>query len=285
MVFVLPRVFAPGKSEVTIFIKTLTGETHIIRAFPSETVLDIKEKSERAGGISVDQQRLIHAGKQLEDGLTLRHYNIQNGYTLHMFLPTLSGRKPVILLYPPAPVDTTVTLELSPFWSFSALYPKSPSSKLQQAAQDPKVSLLTVPFGTSRKQNQTRFYEFSVWGNSSYFLLIDARPSGETPTPHDRLHTFCFAPSTHPHSTCPVVKLVSRLSWPVTSSAFLEGALERLGLNMRERCDMVTYWLPLLEPSAFNVIYFVNVERFEKAARLTIAPAPDVTIRVFMAFR
>eukprot|EP00903_Cladosiphon_okamuranus_P006595 g6442.t1 len=40
-----------------------------------------------------------------------------------------------------------------------------------------------------------------------------------------------------------------------------------------------------LEPSPFNVIYFVNVERYEKAARLTIVPASDVPIRVFMAFR
>ncbi|CAM9723105.1 unnamed protein product [Ectocarpus sp. 8 AP-2014] len=54
---------------------------------------------------------------------------------------------------------------------------------------------------------------------------------------------------------------------------------------MRERCDMVTYWLPQLESSPFSVIYFVDVERYEKAARLTIAPAPDVTIGVFMAFR
>ncbi len=54
---------------------------------------------------------------------------------------------------------------------------------------------------------------------------------------------------------------------------------------MRERCDMVTYWLPRLESSPFNVIYFVETARYEQAARLTIVPAPDVTIRVFMAFR
>ncbi|CAM9645600.1 unnamed protein product, partial [Ectocarpus sp. 12 AP-2014] len=69
------------------------------------------------------------------------------------------------------------------------------------------------------------------------------------------------------------------------AGVFLDGALERLGLNMRERCDMVTYWLPQLESSPFNVIYFVDVNRYEKAARLTIAPAPDVMIRIFMAFR
>lgn len=48
---------------------------------------------------------------------------------------------------------------------------------------------------------------------------------------------------------------------------------------------MITYWLPQLESSAFNVIYFVQTARYEQAARLTIVPAPDITIRVFMAFR
>ena len=66
---------------------------------------------------------------------------------------------------------------------------------------------------------------------------------------------------------------------------FLDEALERLGLNVRERCDMITYWLPQLESSPFNAIYFVQTALYEKAARLTIVPAPDVTIRVFMAFR
>ena len=70
-----------------------------------------------------------------------------------------------------------------------------------------------------------------------------------------------------------------------STGVFLDRALERLGLNMRERCDMITYWLPQLQSSPFNAIYFVQTALYEKAARLTIVPAPDVTIRVFMAFR
>ena len=57
---------------------------------------------------------------------------------------------------------------------------------------------------------------------------------------------------------------------------FLDGALERLGLNVRERCDMITYWLPQLESSPFNVIYFVQTALYEKAPRLTVVPTPDV---------
>lgn len=59
----------------------------------------------------------------------------------------------------------------------------------------------------------------------------------------------------------------------------------RLGLNARERCDMVTYWLLQLESYPFNVIYFVDRERYAQAAKLDIVPTPDVVIRVFMVFR
>lgn len=51
------------------------------------------------------------------------------------------------------------------------------------------------------------------------------------------------------------------------------------------RCDMITYWLAQLESSAFNVIHFVQIARYEQAARLTIVPAPHTTIHVFLAFR
>lgn len=69
------------------------------------------------------------------------------------------------------------------------------------------------------------------------------------------------------------------------SGAFLDDALVRLGLNVRERCDMITYWLLQLEAYPFNVIYFVDVQRYAQVAKLDITPVPDVIIRVFMVFR
>lgn len=39
------------------------------------------------------------------------------------------------------------------------------------------------------------------------------------------------------------------------------------------------------ESSAFNVIYLVDTARYERTARLSIVPSPDVILRVFMAFR
>ena len=74
------------QGDPKLFVKTLQGETYTLDYSSRDTVGDVKRKLRELLDIELNEQRLIFAGKQLEDGRTLADYCVQRESTFHLVL-------------------------------------------------------------------------------------------------------------------------------------------------------------------------------------------------------
>ena len=76
---------------INLQIKTATGKLIIVKISPADTILQLKKKIYLAEDISIESQRIVYAGKQLEDAYTLCHYNITNECVVHIIIRLRGG--------------------------------------------------------------------------------------------------------------------------------------------------------------------------------------------------
>ena len=233
-----------------IHIKTLTGKIITLEVESTSTIEKVKAMIQEWGRIPPDQQRLVFAGKQLEEDKTLADYGVKAGNMLHLIL-RLRGGKPVVYLYDGeknvgVPFTATLTFNEAA-GTLACAYP-APTTNGATAAwsgtYDSDGAATTLHVGG--KDVPSLFWELDI-ANPAFFA-------------NDEKWVVCKGDA----------KL-----------ATFERVLARSGLSERERNEMVVYWLRFL--SRHDA---VAVRRFaiEKAVGLAV-DGFDTAHRVFLVMK
>ncbi|KAG8782452.1 hypothetical protein FRC12_020810 [Ceratobasidium sp. 428] len=268
------------KIAVSVYITDPEG-IHSVNVSPNASVDSLKRIVCERYGLCSDKYRVMLDCEHVPGTRKIRECDFYDDLEF-IFVKEQVGGKPVIYLFPPAPTaDICLDLALVKSWDFSALYPPTTISASTCGILGQAVSWTVdaKPDGTLLDHQTQREVAYLFWEAHTNPVSPLSPPCSRPSSPVQE-STLAFDPARAELTPDNSVLL------PFNKvTAYIDDALQFLGLHTEARTSFITYWLPELQAHEYLALRFLPQSEYEASAPMSVTPAPDVTTRVFMVFK